>query len=106
MMRPRPLVTVADAVQACKHQPMIGPRHMLRIQHFFTQIATKTGGMTTLSENLDYSAERIHQIWPHALTSPTPNGWLIAPDSLRTMFIAADWATPPIAMMDPIAAAG
>ncbi|HEV2505314.1 MAG TPA: hypothetical protein VGV39_19715 [Mesorhizobium sp.] len=36
----------------------------LRIQHFFAQIATETGGMRLLEENLRYSSKRILEVFP------------------------------------------
>jgi putative chitinase len=36
----------------------------LRLQHFMAQIATETGGLKSIEENLSYSAERLRQVWP------------------------------------------
>jgi putative chitinase len=36
----------------------------LRLQHFMAQIATETGGLKSIEENLNYSAERLRQVWP------------------------------------------
>jgi predicted chitinase len=77
-----------------------GINTVLRIQHFFSQIATETGGMTGLSENLDYSAERIFRSLTSALTRLMPRRWHIIPRTLRTMSTTAGLATPPPAMMD------
>jgi putative chitinase len=36
----------------------------LRLQHFMAQVATETGGLRQIEENLSYSAERLRQVWP------------------------------------------
>lgn len=36
----------------------------LRLAHFLAQISEETGGGTALEENLHYSAERAHVVWP------------------------------------------
>lgn len=40
----------------------------VRIQHFFTQIATETGGLRRLDENMRYTAERLLQVFPKRVT--------------------------------------
>lgn len=35
-----------------------------RLQHFMAEIATETGGLRLLEENLNYSAERLRVVWP------------------------------------------
>jgi putative chitinase len=36
----------------------------LRVQHFFAQIATETGGLRRIEEDLNYSAERLEIVFP------------------------------------------
>lgn len=36
----------------------------LRIQHFMSQIATETGGLVRIEENLSYSSDRLKAVWP------------------------------------------
>lgn len=36
----------------------------LRVAHFMAQVAHESAGFTRLEENLNYSAERLHAIWP------------------------------------------
>lgn len=36
----------------------------LRMAHFLAQIATETGGLRTITENMNYSARRLTQVWP------------------------------------------
>jgi predicted chitinase len=36
----------------------------LRVCHFFAQILTETGRLQVLAENLDYTADRLRQVWP------------------------------------------
>jgi putative chitinase len=36
----------------------------LRLAHFLAQICVETGGLKSLSENMNYSAKRITQVWP------------------------------------------
>jgi putative chitinase len=40
----------------------------LRVQHFMAQLATETGGLQTLEENLNYSAERLREVFPSRCT--------------------------------------
>lgn len=40
----------------------------LRVQHFFAQIATETGGFARIDENLNYSAKRLLKIFPRRVT--------------------------------------
>jgi putative chitinase len=40
----------------------------LRVDHFLAQIATETGGLTRLDENMDYSAERLLAVFPKRIT--------------------------------------
>jgi putative chitinase len=37
----------------------------LRAQHFMAQVATETGGLAHLEENLNYSAQRLVHVWPN-----------------------------------------
>lgn len=41
----------------------------IRVQHFMAQIATETGGFTTIEENLNYSAERLVKVFPTRVTT-------------------------------------
>lgn len=43
----------------------IGITTSLRVSHFFAQIATETGGLRAIEENLNYSAKRLMQVWPN-----------------------------------------
>lgn len=36
----------------------------LRLAHFMAQIATETGGFTIYTENMNYSAQRMTEVWP------------------------------------------
>jgi putative chitinase len=40
----------------------------LRVQHFFAQIATETGGFARIDENMNYSARRLLQVFPRRVT--------------------------------------
>lgn len=49
-----------------------------RLAEFIAQTANETGGYTTFSENLHYSARRIMQVWPSrfpTLASALPYAW-------------------------------
>lgn len=39
-----------------------------RVQHFMAQIATETGGLVTIKENLNYSARRLLEVFPTRVT--------------------------------------
>lgn len=52
------LVAGADAIATA------GINTPLRLQHFMAQIATETGGFTIYVENLNYSPQRMCQVWP------------------------------------------
>ena len=41
----------------------------LRVCHFFAQVLTQTGALTSLTENLNYSAEDLMRIWPSRFPS-------------------------------------
>lgn len=36
----------------------------IRLRHFFARVCVETGGLHTLEENLHYSAQRVHEVWP------------------------------------------
>ncbi|WP_306752871.1 hypothetical protein [Paracoccus actinidiae] len=41
----------------------------LRLAHFMTQVATETGGMRTIEENLNYTAQRLREVFPNRVTA-------------------------------------
>lgn len=45
--------------------PKYGLNTPLRVAHFMAHVSVETGGGRTLSENLNYSARRIRQVWPN-----------------------------------------
>ncbi|MER8403548.1 peptidoglycan-binding protein [Mesorhizobium sp. M1307] len=36
----------------------------IRVRHFFARVCVETGGLRALEEDLNYSAERMRQVWP------------------------------------------
>jgi putative chitinase len=36
----------------------------IRLRHFFARVCVETGGLSTLEENLSYSAQRLTEVWP------------------------------------------
>lgn len=36
----------------------------IRLRHFFARVCVETGGLRSLEENLHYSAQRMHEVWP------------------------------------------
>lgn len=40
-----------------------------RISQFLANVGAETGGLTAIEENLNYSAERIRQVWPSRFKS-------------------------------------
>lgn len=49
---------------AAMHFPAADITTPLRLAHCLAQSSVETGGFTRLTENLNYSAERIRQVWP------------------------------------------
>lgn len=49
---------------AAVHFPAADITTPLRLAHCLAQSSVETGGFTRLTENLNYSAERIRQVWP------------------------------------------
>src|SRR5215510_6840992 len=56
------LETIAAALE--EHAESVGVNTRLRRAHFIAQVAHESGGFRRFVENLNYSAERIAQIWP------------------------------------------
>lgn len=58
----------ADLVKViADNSPMLeaaGIKTPLIAAHFISEIATETGGLRDLEENLNYSAKRLRQVWP------------------------------------------
>lgn len=62
----------------------------LRLPHFMAQIAHETGGFTIYTENLNYSAIRLTQVWPsHFPTFDAATPYAHNPEALAN-FIYAD----------------
>jgi putative chitinase len=62
----------------------------LRLAHFMAQIATETGGFTIYTESLNYSAERLMQVWPsHFQTLAFAQKYAHNPEALAN-YIYAD----------------
>ncbi len=36
----------------------------IRLRHFFARVCVETGGLRSLEENLNYTAQRAHEVWP------------------------------------------
>ncbi len=49
---------------AAKHFPAYEITTGLRLAHFMAQIHVESCGFTRLTENLNYSAKRLQQVWP------------------------------------------
>lgn len=61
----KPEVLQAIARSFAQHAPAYGQdRTKDRIADFFAQTSNETGGYTRFDENLNYSAERLHVVWP------------------------------------------
>jgi len=62
----------------------------LRVAHFLAQIATETGGFTIIEENMNYSAQRLCQVWPsHFRSLGQAAAYAHAPEKLAN-YIYAD----------------
>lgn len=59
--RPDVITTIIDGLYSFDRK---GISTAKRIQHFFAQIAVESAGLRRLEENLNYSAKRLHQVWP------------------------------------------
>lgn len=60
---------IATMLEQWKLAEDAGISSAVRVTHFMAQMATETGGMVTISENLNYSAERLRQIFPSRVTA-------------------------------------
>lgn len=54
----------------------------LRVQHFFSEIAVETGGLTRLDENLNYTAAGLLRVWPKRFTPELAQRYAHAPEAL------------------------
>lgn len=61
----RPDVIAAIASQADRVFPLYGLTTLARVRLFLGIVIEETGGLRAIEEDLNYSAERAHQVWPH-----------------------------------------
>ena len=67
---PRTRADILNAIGAGLAQAdAAGINTPLRIQHFFSEIATETDGLTTLSEDMNYTTSELLRTWPHKFSS-------------------------------------
>jgi putative chitinase len=59
--RPDLIDAIVDGADQIRKAGITTP---LRLQHFLAQIATETGGLRAIEENMRYSAKRMMQVWP------------------------------------------
>lgn len=59
-----------------------------RIAMFFAQIGEESGGLTVTEENMNYSAERLLQVFPRYFKSTDPNQYAHNPEKLANYVYA------------------
>jgi putative chitinase len=81
-MSPQPPNGTLDALANSleEHATSVGVNTLLRRAHFIAQMAHESGGFRRFVENLNYSAERIAQVWPRL--APRASELAHKPDAL------------------------
>lgn len=54
----------------------------LRLQHFVAQLAHESAGFTRLEENLNYSADALHRLWPNRFTQEQAQDYARQPERI------------------------
>ncbi|WP_442755905.1 peptidoglycan-binding protein [Methylocystis sp. JAN1] len=80
---PKTLSAVAEEISSQWNKAYLaGINSDLRAQHFFAQLATETGGMRLLEENLDYSPQRLMVVWPKRFNAANVGLYAHNPEAL------------------------
>ena len=64
-----------------------------RIVHYLAQVFTESGALTATSENMNYSAQRLMQVWPSPASRPLPSlsSMHITLRNWQTMYMLTVW---------------
>lgn len=88
-LAPDALPDIAGSIEGCGHLfDLFGVNTPLRVAHFLTQCCHETGGFRRLTEHMNYSAERLRQVWPNRFSEATARSYAHQPERIANYVYA------------------